>query len=58
MTAKVKDEKRVKKTYSPRGQRGQKMFNFRLDLELYDELQKQPNKGRFINEAIREKLEK
>lgn len=58
MTKKVKEEERQRKEYSPRGQRGQKMVNFRCDLENYEHLQKVPNKGRWINEAISEKREK
>lgn len=53
MTQKLKEEERVRKEYSQRGQRSQKMVNFRCDLDNYEKLQKQPNKGRFINEAIR-----
>lgn len=53
MTKKVNDEERVRKPYSPNGQRGQKMINFRCDLDNVEKLAGQPNKGRFINEAIR-----
>lgn len=53
MSKKVPDEERVRKAYSPRGERGQKMTNFRCDLDNWDKLNKQPNKGRYINEAIR-----
>lgn len=53
MTKKIEDSERVRKAYSPRGQRGQRMFNFRCDLDNWERLQKQLNKGRFINDAIR-----
>ena len=48
---KVKKE-RIKRTYAAPGQRSQKMFNFRLDLENLDWLNQQQNKGRYINELI------
>lgn len=38
---------------SPKGERTQKMFSFRLDFDLIDYLDSQPNKGRFINDLIR-----
>lgn len=53
MTKKVNDQERVRKPYSPNGQRGQKMINFRCDLDNLEKLAGQANKGRFINEAIR-----
>lgn len=52
MTKKIDDEQRVRKAYSPRGQRGQKMLNFRCDLENWEYLQGIPNKGRWLNELI------
>lgn len=58
MTQKIEENERQKKAYSKRGERSQRMFNFRMDNELYDALQDIPNKGRFVNEAIREKLSK
>lgn len=56
MGKKLTDEKRVKKAYAPKGQRSQKMYNFRLDIDLWEALQKVENKGRFVNEAIRNAL--
>lgn len=51
--AKEKVEKeRIKRAYAAHGQRSQKMFNFRLDLENLDWLNQQQNKGRYINELI------
>ena len=58
MTKKLDDESRVRRAYSARGTRGQKMFNFRLDLDLWEALQGLPNKGRFVNDAIRAQLHK
>lgn len=58
MTKKIDDESRVRRAYSARGTRGQKMFNFRLDLDLWEALHVLPNKGRFVNEAIRAHLQK
>lgn len=52
MTKKVEDNERIRKEYAPRGQRGQKMVNFRCDLDNYVWLQQQPNKGRLLNELI------
>ena len=58
MTQKIEENERQKKAYSKRGERSQTMFNFRMDNELYDALQNIQNKGRYVNEAIREKLSK
>lgn len=58
MTKKIDDESRVRRAYSARGTRGQKMFNFRLDLDLWEALQGLPNKGRYVNDAIRAYLQK
>lgn len=56
MTQKVSENNRVKKEYSARGQRSQRMLNFRCDLDNWEKLQTKPNKGRFINEALRKAL--
>lgn len=57
MTKKLTDEQRIRKVYAADGERGQKMFNFRCDLENWEWLQKQPNKGRCVNELIRKARE-
>lgn len=44
--------KQVRKHYAKRGESGQKMVTFRLDLENEEWLQQQPNKGRYINNLI------
>lgn len=50
-----KDKKeRVRKAYAPKGERGQRMMSFRIDLENADWLEGQANKGRAVNEAIAE----
>lgn len=53
MTKKIDENDRVRKAYAARGEREQKMVNFRCDLENIEKLNRQPNKGRFINDAIR-----
>ena len=47
-----KQSGRLRKEYSPRGQKSQKMVTFRLDLENEEWLARQPNKGRYINNLI------
>ena len=53
MTKKIDENDRVRKAYAARGERGQKMVNFRCDLDNIEKLSRQHNKGRFINDAIR-----
>lgn len=45
---------RVRKTPSANGSQSQKMMNFRLDLDLLQWLNTKPNKGRYINDLIRD----
>lgn len=47
-------QQRVRKTPSANGSQSQKMMNFRLDLDLLAWLSTKPNKGRYINDLIRE----
>lgn len=51
----MSDEKRTqpRKAYAPDGQKSQKMMAFRVDNDLLDWLDSQPNKGRYINNLIR-----
>lgn len=42
----------VRKSYSERGKRSQKIFSFRMDLENYEIIERWPNKGRAINALI------
>lgn len=58
MTKSQTDEERVRKEYAPRGTRGQKMVNFRCDLENVEYLNTMPLKGRFLNDLIKEHREK
>jgi len=58
MTKKLNEEERIRKAYASRGTRSQKMFNFRMDVENWEHLEKQQNKGRYLNELIRKDREK
>lgn len=49
---------RVRKTPSANGSQSQKMMNFRLDLDLLQWLSTKPNKGRYINDLIREDMDR
>lgn len=46
------EKTRIKREYAKRGSINQKMMSFRLDNENAEWLQKQTNKGRYINELI------
>lgn len=52
MKQKKEEKERVRKAYSPKGERGQKPMSFRIDLENLEWLERQANKGRAINEAL------
>ena len=52
MTKKVEDSERVRKAYSPRGQRSQKRVTFLCDLENLERLDRVANKSRYINQAL------
>lgn len=57
----MKDEKstekaRLRKTGITRGVRTQKLTTFRLDADLVDYLGTKENKGRFINDCIRNRM--
>lgn len=43
---------RVRKAYAPDGVKAQKMVSFRLDIENLAWLNKQRNKGRYLNQLI------
>lgn len=49
---------RIRKEYRKADGRTQKMVSFRLDKELLDWLESQQNKGRYLNELIREDMER
>lgn len=52
MKQKKEEQERVRKAYSPKGERGQKPMSFRIDLENLEWLERQANKGRAINKAL------
>ena len=45
-------KKQERRVYAEKGTRSQKMMTFRIDLENIEFLDKQMNKGRYINELI------
>ena len=45
-------KERVRRVYAEKGTRSQKMMTFRIDLENVDFLERQGNKGRYINDLI------
>lgn len=49
---------RVRKEYGKHGERTQKMMSFRVDNDLIEWLESQPNKGRYINNLIAEDKKK
>lgn len=54
MKKEIKEEvsERVRKEYGKKGERTQKMMSFRVDNEVLEWLESQPNKGRYINNLI------
>lgn len=46
------ERERVRKEYGKKGERTQKMMSFRVDNDLIEWLESQPNKGRYINNLI------
>lgn len=52
MTQEKEKKERVRKAYSPDGTRGQKHISFRCDNENLEWLNKQANKGRYLNNLI------
>lgn len=51
-------EKQLRKKYAAAGSRGQKMMSIRIDNDLVDWLNQQRNKGRYINDLIRDDKDK
>ena len=45
-------KKQGRRVYAEKGTRSQKMMTFRIDLENIEFLDKQMNKGRYINDLI------
>lgn len=54
----MEQKERIRKEYRKADGRTQKMVSFRLDNELLDWLESQHNKGRYLNELIREDMER
>lgn len=52
----MEQKERNRKEYRKADGRTQKMVSFRLDNELLDWLESQQNKGRYLNELIREDM--
>lgn len=50
----TKEPGSIRKKYAPNGQRGQRPFNFRMDLENYEWISQKPNRGRYLNKLIEE----
>lgn len=53
----IEDKNPIRKEGRTRGTITQKPMAFRCDIENIDWLEKQPNKGRYINELIRQDRE-
>lgn len=53
MAEKEEKKRQERRKYSARGEKGQKMMAFRIDLDLIDWLKRQANMGRYINNLIR-----
>lgn len=51
-------EKQQRKKYVAAGSRGQKMMSIRIDNDLVEWLNQQRNKGRYINDLIRDDKDK
>ena len=51
-----KERSQERKKYAKAGTRTQKMLSFLLDNDLREWINSQPNKGRYINNLIRENL--
>lgn len=52
MKEKKEEKARVRKAYAANGERTQKMMSFRVDFENAEWLERQVNKGRYINDLI------
>lgn len=60
MKKEIKEEvsERVRKEYGKKGERTQKMMSFRVDNEVLEWLESRPNKGRYINNLIKDDMKK
>lgn len=52
------EKERIRKEYGKKGERTQKMMSFRVDNEVLEWLESQPNKGRYINNLIADDMKK
>ena len=52
------EKKQEQKKGRVKGAITQKVYSFRLDGDLIDWLYRQPNKGRYINDLIRDDMDK
>lgn len=52
------EKQRIKREYAKKGERNQKMMTFRLDNENAEWLNQQRNKGRYINDLIKQDMKK
>lgn len=50
------EKKRIKKEYKIKEGRTQKLMTFRVDLDVWSMLEEVANKGRTINDAVRQYL--
>jgi uncharacterized protein (DUF4415 family) len=53
MAEEQENKQRTRRTYAKRGNRSQTMMSFRIDNDVLEWLNAQPNKGRYINNLIR-----
>jgi hypothetical protein len=58
MTEKKINQAGTRRAYSAKGERGQRMMSFRLDIDNIEYLNTKPNKGRYINDLIAADREK
>lgn len=58
MEKEKESKERIRKEYAQKGERSQKAFTFRLDNDLSAWLSQQSNKGRYINDLVRDDMEK
>lgn len=47
-------EKQTRKNYAKRGEKSQKMMSFRVDNDVWELLSKVGNKGRFLNDLVKD----
>lgn len=50
----MEDKKRIRKEYKKQDGRSQKVQSYRMDLDIVEKLKSVENKGRLINDLLRE----